>query len=175
MVQLLDLSLAGARIEHVEPLPDWSDFPMDLPGALGGGQVRAEVIWSRVSGHRQVIEGRLWLAFQSGLAFPHRTPEEQAALTVALVRIAGEWALGMLRELRRQAEQDRAPGAVRRPVQRDARVAPPGDRGPPVRKISMTSSEEPLMHARRIRTKAPRTGRCGCDSPFGRSARCGPL
>jgi hypothetical protein len=109
MVQLLDLSLAGARIEHVERLPDWSDFPMDLPGALGGGQVRAEVIWSRVSGHRPVVEGRRRLAFQTGLTFPHSTTEEQAALTVALVRIAGEWALGMLRELRRQAEQDRAP------------------------------------------------------------------
>jgi len=107
-MQLLDLSLAGARIEHVEPLPDWSDFPIDLPGTLGGGQVRAEVIWSRVSEHRQVAEGRRWLAYQSGLAFPRSTPEEQAALTAALVRIAGEWALDMLRDLRRQAEQDRA-------------------------------------------------------------------
>ena len=80
---------------------------MDLPGALGGGQVRAEVIWSRVSGRRQLAEGRRWLAYQSGLAFPNSTPEEQAALTTALVRIAGEWALGMLRDLRRQLKQDR--------------------------------------------------------------------
>jgi hypothetical protein len=108
VVQLLDLSLAGARIEHVEPLHDWSSFPVDLPGALGGGQVRAEVVWSRVAGQRQIVAGRRWLAYQSGLAFTHSTPEEQVALTVALVRIAGEWALGMLRELRRQEEHDRA-------------------------------------------------------------------
>ena len=40
--------------------------------------------------------------YQTDLAFPHRGPAEQAALTAALVRRAGEWALGMLRDLRRQ-------------------------------------------------------------------------
>lgn len=105
-VHLLDLSLAGARIEHDQPLPDWSDYPMDLPPALGGGQVRAEVVWSRVSGYKSVVEGKSRLVYQTGLAFTHRTPEEQAALMGALVRIAGEWALGMLRELRQQAEHD---------------------------------------------------------------------
>ncbi len=107
-VQLVDLSLAGARIEHGAPLPDWSGYPMDLPRALGGGRVRAQVVWSRVPGHQPGVEGNPKLVFQSGLAFPHRTPEEQAALAVALVRIGGEWALGMLRELRRQAERDPA-------------------------------------------------------------------
>jgi len=66
------------------------------------------VVWSRVAEHKQVVEGRRWLAYQTGLAFPHSTPEEQAVLTAALVRIAGEWALGMLRDLRRQAEHDPA-------------------------------------------------------------------
>jgi len=107
-VQLLDLSFAGARIEHVELLHDWGTFPMDLPRALGGGQVRAEVVWSRVLGQVQVVEGKRRLAYQSGLAFTHSTPEEQAALAVALVRIGGEWALGILRELRRQSERDPA-------------------------------------------------------------------
>ncbi len=107
-VALLDLSPAGARIEHGAPLPEWSGYPMDLPPALGGGRVRAEVVWSRVPGHQPGVEGNPKLVYQSGLAFPHRTPEEQAALGGALVRLAGEWALGMLRDLRRQAERDPA-------------------------------------------------------------------
>jgi integrase len=56
-VALLDLSPAGARIEHGEPLPDWSGYPMDLPRALGGGRVRAQVVWSRVPGHQPGVEG----------------------------------------------------------------------------------------------------------------------
>ncbi len=108
VVQLLDLSLAGARIEHVELLHDWGTLPMDLPPALGGGRVRGEVVWSRIPGNKPVIEGKPKLVYQSGLAFTHSTPEEQAALTVALVRIAGEWALGILRELRQQTERDPA-------------------------------------------------------------------
>jgi hypothetical protein len=104
-VTLLDLSSAGARIEHFEPLPDWSGYPMDLPRALGGGRVRAEVVWSRVPGHQPGVEGNPKLVYQSGLAFPQCTAEERAALGVALVRVAGEWALGMLHDLRRQVER----------------------------------------------------------------------
>ncbi len=104
--QLLDLSPAGARIEHFEPFRDWRSHPIDLPSALGGGRVRAEVVWSRVSGRTQDVEGKGRLAFQSGLAFIQNTPEEQRALSTALVRIAGEWALGMLREVRRWEERD---------------------------------------------------------------------
>lgn len=107
-VALLDLSPVGARIEHGEPLPDWSGYPMELPRALGGGRVRAEVVWSRVPAHKPVVEGNPKLMYQSGLAFPYNTPEEQAALWVALVRLAGEWALGMLRDLRGQVERDPA-------------------------------------------------------------------
>ena len=108
MVHLLDLSPAGARIEHGEPLPDWSSFPMVLPRALGGGRVQAEVIWSRLAGRKRVVEGKGRLVYQTGLAFPHNSPAEQAALTAALVRSAGEWALHLLRDLRRQAKRDPA-------------------------------------------------------------------
>ena len=107
-VLLLDLSPKGARIEHGEPLPDWSNHPMDLPRALGGGRIRGEVVWSRVAGRRSGVAGKGWLAFQSGLAFTHSTSEEQAVLTTALVHLAGEWALGMLRDLRQQEEHDPA-------------------------------------------------------------------
>jgi hypothetical protein len=106
--QLLDLSPAGARIEHVKPLHNWSSYSIDLPGVLGGGRVKAEVVWSQVSGRKPVDPGKRWLAYQSGLAFTQNTPEEQAAIKVALVRIAGEWALGMLRELCRLGEAEPA-------------------------------------------------------------------
>ncbi len=108
VVHLVDLSPAGARIEHGEPLPDWSSFPMDLPRALGGGRVQAEVIWSRLAGRKRAVEGKGGLVYQTGLAFPHRSPAEQAALAAALVRSAGEWALGLLRDLRRRAKRDPA-------------------------------------------------------------------
>jgi hypothetical protein len=103
-VELLDLSPAGARIAHGEPLRDWSDLAVDLPLALGGGQLRATVVWSRVAGQSAGDRGRAGLMYQSGLAFPPSSPAEQAALTVALVRLAGEWALNLLRDLRRQAK-----------------------------------------------------------------------
>jgi len=108
VVHLLDLSPAGARIEHGEPLPDWSSFPMDLPRALGGGRVQAEVIWSRLAGRKRVVEGKGRLVYQTGLAFPHSSPAEEAALRVALVRSAGEWALRLLRDLRWQAKREPA-------------------------------------------------------------------
>ncbi len=103
-VALVDLSPAGARIEHGEPLPEWQGVPLDLPAALGGGQVRAAVIWSRLAGRNGGDAGPGDLVYQSGLAFPASTPAEQVALRVALVRTAGEWALGLLRDLRRQAK-----------------------------------------------------------------------
>jgi hypothetical protein len=72
---------------------------VELPRPLGGGQVRAEVIWSRLVGRERGGEGPSGLGYQSGLAFPHRTPEVQAMLRGALVRSAGEWALSQLRNL----------------------------------------------------------------------------
>ncbi len=105
-VHLVDLSAAGARIEHGEPLPEWRDLPLDLPRPLGGGQVRAEVVWSHLAGRDRGGESQGGLVYQSGLAFPHSTPAEQAALRVALVRSAGEWVLRLLRDLRRQAKRE---------------------------------------------------------------------
>ena len=81
---------------------------MDLPRALGGGRVQAEVIWSRLAGRKRDPEGKGGLVYQTGLAFPHRSPAEQAALTAALVRSAGEWALRLLRDLRWQAKREPA-------------------------------------------------------------------
>jgi len=108
VVHLVDLSLIGARIEHSEPHRDSRSFPIDLPRALGGGRVRVEVIWSRPSGRKAVVEGKPGIVYQSGVAFPHATPEERAALRMALIRIAGQWALGMLRELRWEAKREPA-------------------------------------------------------------------
>ncbi len=62
------------------------------------------MVWSRIAGQKPLGEAPARLVFQSGLAFSPKTQEEQAALTAALVRLAGEWALGMLRDLRQQAK-----------------------------------------------------------------------
>ncbi len=107
-MRLLDLSPAGARIEHSEPLHASSSFPMDLPRALGGGRVQVEVIWSRLAGRKRGGDGKGGGVYQSGVAFPHLTPAEQGALRVALIRIAGQWTLGLLRDLRWQAKREAA-------------------------------------------------------------------
>ncbi len=104
-MHLLDLSSTGALIEHEEPIQTWSDLTLDLPPALGGGRITAAVVWSRISGQKPVRERASRLVFQSGLAFLPRTHEEQAILTTALIRLAGEWALALLRDLRQQAKQ----------------------------------------------------------------------
>ncbi len=107
-MHLVDLSPAGARVEHGEPLSEWNGVPLELPPALGGGQVRAAVIWSQLAGRARGRAGKGALVYQSGLAFPHSTPAEQAALRVALVRSAGEWALNQLRDFHREAKRDPA-------------------------------------------------------------------
>ncbi len=77
-VRLLDLSPAGARIAHAEPLPEWRGVPLDLPRLGGRGQGRAAVIWSHLAGRERGGADPEGLVYQSGLAFPARTPAEQA-------------------------------------------------------------------------------------------------
>ncbi len=87
----LDLSPAGARFAHGVPLCDWAALAVDLSPALGGARS-----WPKSSGAESLDirggrgKGRGGLAYQGVLTLPVSTPEEQAALTAALVCLAGK-------------------------------------------------------------------------------------
>jgi hypothetical protein len=83
-VRLLDLSPAGARIEHCRPLPNWALCFLFLPPALGGVRLQGEAVWSRMVGQKQVAEGKRLVYYQSGVAFRWLTAAQRTALTAAL-------------------------------------------------------------------------------------------
>jgi hypothetical protein len=83
-VRLLDLSPAGARIEHIRLLPDWSLCYLDLPPALGGIRLQGQVIWSQVAGRTTLVDGKRVICYRSGLRFSELTREQDAGLTAAL-------------------------------------------------------------------------------------------
>ncbi len=84
LVRILDLSPAGARIEHLEPLREGVVCVVDLPPALGRVRLTGRVVWTAVRGGEQTIEGEQRLRYHSGLAFTGLTPEQQTALAQAL-------------------------------------------------------------------------------------------
>jgi len=86
-VCLLDLSRAGARIEHVRPVPDWQLCSLTLPPALGGIRLQGEVVWSQMLRRKRGPRGLGQIYHQSGLTFILLTPAQQDALAAALKRL----------------------------------------------------------------------------------------
>jgi hypothetical protein len=93
-VSLLDLSLKGARIEHLNLLRPGSACHLELPATLGPLVLTAQVVWSRVLGTEVSPEGERLLRYQSGLMFPQVTPEQHALLVHALEKAASGVPLG---------------------------------------------------------------------------------
>jgi len=83
-VHLLDLSPAGARIEHQGHLHEGLVCFVDLPRALGRLRLTGQVVWTRLFRGEQTLEGARHHYYQSGLAFTGVTPEQQSALAAAL-------------------------------------------------------------------------------------------
>ncbi len=84
LVRLLDLSAEGARIEHPGHLHEGLICFVALPPALGGVCLTGKVVWTRLHKGEQTFEGDKHRYYQSGLAFHGITPEQQAALEIAL-------------------------------------------------------------------------------------------
>ncbi len=82
---LLDLSPAGARIEHREPLHKGFGCYLDLPRALGRLRLPGRVVWTRRHRTEQTPEGERLHYYRSGLTFIHLTLAEQSALAAALM------------------------------------------------------------------------------------------
>src|SRR5574342_8586 len=87
-VRLLDLSTAGVRIEHVEPLRPGSSCTLELPPPLGSLQLAARVVWSLVRGGEQTPDGERRLHYQSGLVFTGISPDQQSVLAGSLKKLS---------------------------------------------------------------------------------------
>jgi hypothetical protein len=83
-VHLLDLSPAGARMEHPDPVREGAVCFVDLPPALGKVWLTGRVEWTRLYKGKQTVEGETRVHYQSGLAFVGITPEQRTALAAAL-------------------------------------------------------------------------------------------
>jgi hypothetical protein len=78
--RLVDLSLTGARIAHLDLLPPGSPTSVELPAATGSVALSVRVAWSSVVGSEPSPEGERRLRYHSGLAFVGLTAEQQATL-----------------------------------------------------------------------------------------------
>ena len=78
--RLVDLCIAGARIEHHAPLEPGSTWRVELPLAFGSMNLGARVVHTGSVGDTQVRDADALLRYQSGLAFFGITPEQQATL-----------------------------------------------------------------------------------------------
>ncbi len=87
-VRLLDLSLNGARVEHLNILRPGTACSLELPAILGALALDVQVVWSRVIGTAPSSMGDRLLRYQSGLTFPQVTAEQQPFLTRALEKAA---------------------------------------------------------------------------------------
>ncbi len=83
-VRLLELSPAGARVEHRAPLQAGLLCVVELPPALGRGSLTGRVVWSKLRRVEHGLAGEERRFFQSGLSWTGFTPEELRALAAAL-------------------------------------------------------------------------------------------
>jgi len=86
-VRFVDLSLTGARIEHVSWLLPGSACTLELPPALGSLVLSARVIHSAVMGSEVNPEGYRLVRYQSGLAFVDVTAAQEAVLADILEKL----------------------------------------------------------------------------------------
>ena len=113
-VRLVDLSLTGAHLEHLNVLRPGYGCTLELPAALGSLVLAAQVMWSQVVGTEKSPEGRL-LRYQSGLMFPRVTPEQRNVL--ARVLADGGLSLGASLDLLiKQAHSRRPPARAGEPI-----------------------------------------------------------
>ena len=87
-VRLLDLSLTGAQIEHLDLARLGAACALDFPPPFGALSLPAEVVWCTVIGRQRKLGGTAHLVARSGLRFPRLTGAQHAALADTLRRLA---------------------------------------------------------------------------------------
>ena len=87
-VHLLDLSLTGAQIEHLDLFRFGAACALDLPPPFGALSLPAEVVWCTVVGRKRKLGGESHLVSRSGLRFTTLTVGQHAALAQTLQHLA---------------------------------------------------------------------------------------
>ncbi len=93
-VQLLDLSMTGARVEHVDLLRPGFSYSLELQSALGAVVLPVRIVHSTVVGTDPIAEGQRRLRYQSGLEFVSLTADQEAALAGIVERLNPGGSLG---------------------------------------------------------------------------------
>jgi hypothetical protein len=83
-VHLLNLSLLGVRVTHLEPWDKGVGCSVDLPPALGAIRLSGRVVWTRLRGTEQTLAGDRRDHYESGIEFTNLTPAQKAVLVTAL-------------------------------------------------------------------------------------------
>lgn len=86
-VRLVDLSVSGARIEHVDLLRPGSACAFQFPPSIGSLVLSARVIHSSVIGATQHTDGERHLRYQTGLQFVGVTSDQRSVLEGIVERL----------------------------------------------------------------------------------------
>jgi hypothetical protein len=87
-VRLLDLSVTGAQIEHLDVFRIGASCALDLPLSFGVLNLPAQVVWCTVIGRKHKVGGESHLVVRSGLRFATLTRAQHAALAGGLQHLA---------------------------------------------------------------------------------------
>ncbi len=87
-VRLLDLSLTGAQIEHLDLFRLRASCALDFPPPFGALTLPAQVVWCTVIGRQRKLGGTSHLVARSGLRFTRLTGAQHTALADCLRHLA---------------------------------------------------------------------------------------
>ena len=87
-VHLLDLSLTGAQIEHLDLVRFGAPCDLELPPPFGAMSLPAQVVWCAVIGRQRKLGGASYLVARSGLRFTTLTGAQHTALADTLQHLA---------------------------------------------------------------------------------------
>ena len=90
-VRLLDLSLAGAQIEHLAVLRLGATCALELPYPFEPLSLPARVVWCAVVGRKRKFGGDSHLVVRSGLCFTPLTGQQYSALANTLQDLTTAW------------------------------------------------------------------------------------
>ena len=86
-VHLLNLSLLGVRVTHLEPWDKGVGCSVDLPPSLGTVRLSGRVVWTRLRSTEQTLAGDRRDHYESGIEFTNLTPAQGKALAEALATL----------------------------------------------------------------------------------------
>jgi hypothetical protein len=83
-VHLLDFSLTGAQIEHLDLVQPGAPCALDLPPPFGALSLSAQVVWCTVIGRKHTLGAEAHLVARTGLRFTRLTGAQHTAIVDTL-------------------------------------------------------------------------------------------